>query len=136
MSMLTDKRVFIIEDNIDNRTIVQMLLEQQGALTAFERWGGADSIRRLREFMPVDLILLDLMLPNQITGYDVFDRIRREPDLAHIPIVAVSATDPTTGILRTQAKGFSGFIAKPVDYDLFPRQLVKIMNHEPVWNTK
>jgi CheY-like chemotaxis protein len=134
--LLTDKRIFIIEDNIDNRVIIQVLLEQNGAQTAFERWGGADSIRRLHEFSPVDLVLLDLMFPNQVTGYDVFDRIRREAAFTHVPVVAVSASDPTTELPRARAKGFAGFIAKPVDYDLFPRQLVKIMNREPVWYVK
>lgn len=134
--MLKNKRVFIIEDNIDNRIIIQVLLEQNGALTAFERWGGTDSIRRLHEFSPIDLIILDLMFPNQVTGYDVFDRIRREAEFALVPIVAVSAIDPTTELPRVREKGFNGFIAKPVDYDLFPRQLLKIMNHESVWYTK
>jgi CheY-like chemotaxis protein len=134
--LLNDKRVFIIEDNIDNRIITQVLLEQQGAQTAFERWGGADSIKRLHEFAPVDLIILDLMFPNQVTGYDVFDRIRREAAFEQVPIVAVSATDPITAIPLVRAKGFSGFISKPIDYDLFPRQLVRIMNCETVWYRK
>ncbi len=134
--LLTEKRIFIIEDNIDNRIIIQVLLEQSGAQTSFERWGGADSIRRLHEFAPIDLIVLDLMFPNHVTGYDVFDRIRKEAEFAHVPIVAVSASDPTTEIPRLREKGFAGFIAKPVDYDLFPRQLVKIMNHESVWHSK
>ena len=134
--LLTDKRIFIIEDNIDNRIIIQVLLEQNGAQTAFERWGGTDSIRRLHEFSPIDLIILDLMFPNQVTGYDVFDRIRQESEFAGVPIVAVSAIDPTTELPRVREKGFNGFIAKPVDYDLFPRQLVKIMNRQPVWYTK
>ena len=133
---LKDKRIFIIEDNIDNRIIIQVLLEQNGAQTAFERWGGADSIRRLHEFSQIDLIILDLMFPNQVTGYDVFDRVRREAEFALVPIVAVSASDPTTEIPRLREKGFAGFIAKPVDYDLFPRQLVKIINGESVWYTK
>jgi len=132
--LLTGKRIFIIEDNIDNRIIIQMLLEQNGAQTAFERWGGGDSIKRLHEFSPVNLILLDLMFPNQVTGYDVFDRIRGEAEFAQVPIVAVTASDPTTEIPRVRAKGFAGFIAKPVDYDSFPRQLVKILNREAVWH--
>lgn len=134
--LLTDKRVFIIEDNVDNRIIIQVLLEQNGAHTAFERWGGADSIRRLHEFSPVDLIVLDLMFPNQVTGYDVFDRIRQESAFANVPIVAVSASDRTTEIPRARAKGFAGFIAKPVDYDQFPRQLVRIINRESAWYSR
>ncbi|MBC8171826.1 MAG: response regulator [Anaerolineae bacterium] len=130
--LLKDKRVFIVEDKLENRAIMQMLLEQHGAKIGFERWG-LNTIEKLQAFAPVDVILLDLMFPNNITGYDVFDQIRAQPDYRFVPIVAVSASDPSTAIPLTRSKGFTGFIAKPVDYDAFPRQIAKIIDREPVW---
>src|SRR4051794_7873037 len=91
------KRIFIIEDNVGNRVITQLLLEQAGAITAMDRWG-VDVIKKLDAFEPVDLILLDLMLPNNVTGYQIFDEIRDYPRYHHVPIVAVSAADPTTAV--------------------------------------
>jgi CheY-like chemotaxis protein len=131
--LLKDKRVFIVEDKLENRAIMQMLLEQEGAKIGFERWGGRQTLEKLQAFAPVDVILLDLMFPNNVTGYDVFDQIRTQPDYRFVPIVAVSASDPSSAIPLTRSKGFAGFIAKPVDFDAFPRQIAKIIDREPVW---
>lgn len=130
---LQDKRIFLIEDNLANRAIMQLLLEQQGAKISFERWG-KDTVKRLKALAPVDIILLDLMFPHNVTGYDIFDRIRMHPEFQHIPIVAVSASDPSIAIPKTKAKGFSGFITKPIEYDRFPQQIQAILNDELVWD--
>src|SRR5688572_15855670 len=104
--LLKDRRIFIVEDNIANRAIIQLMLEQNGAKTAIDRWG-QEAIKRLQAFMPVDLILLDLMLGEALTGYDIFDTIRAMPEFDAVPIVAVSATDPSQGIPTTKDKGFA-----------------------------
>ena len=122
-----------MEDNLANRAIMQILLEQNGAKTSFERWG-KDTVAKLREFMPADIILLDLMFPRNVTGYDVFDEIRKHPEFRHIPIVAVSASDPGAAIPKTKSKGFCGFIPKPVEYDRFPRQIASILEGKPIWD--
>lgn len=132
--ILDNRRIFMVEDNIENRAIMTMILERNGAETAFERWG-RNSIMQLRAFAPVDVILLDLMLPNGASGYDIFDQIRALPEFANTPIVAVSASDYSTALPRARAKGFDGYIAKPVDYDLFPQQIAQIINREMVWYT-
>jgi two-component system cell cycle response regulator DivK len=129
---LLNKRIFLVEDNVANVVIEQMLLERQGAKTAMERWG-LDTIKRLRKFMPVDLIILDLMFPDNITGYDIFNDIRAHSEFDGIPIVAVSASDPSVSIPRTKEHGFNGFISKPVNFDLFPQQIGEILDGERVW---
>lgn len=129
---LKGRRIFIVEDNLTNRAIMQLMIEQQGGVVAFERWG-QDTVERLRGFMPVDLILLDLMFPGGVTGYDIFDRIRAEEAFAQIPIVAVSASDPSSSIPLTKQKGFAGFISKPVEYELFVKQILKILAGQAVW---
>ena len=111
--LLKNKRVFIVEDNLQNKAIMQMLLEYNGARVACERWG-TNTIAIMEKFMPVDIVLLDLMFPNNITGYDVFNDIRAVPAFDHIPIVAVSASEPSVAVPETRRRGFAGFIPKPV----------------------
>jgi CheY-like chemotaxis protein len=130
--LLKGKRIFITEDNLTNRSVMQFLLEREGAVIAFERFG-RESCERLQAFAPVDLILLDLMFPDNVSGYDVFDQIRQLPAFEHVPIIAVSATEPSAGIYRTREKGFSGFISKPIDRQLFIQQIAAVMNGEEVW---
>jgi CheY-like chemotaxis protein len=130
---LNGKRIFYIEDNVANRAIIQTILELDGAQVAFERWGRSEVIGQLRAFMPVDIILLDLMFPRGVTGYDVFDTIRACPEFAHIPIVAVSASDPSVEIPKARARGFAGFISKPISLADFPHQVASLITGDQIW---
>jgi len=130
--LLKNKNIFIVEDNSQNRVVFKMVLLVHGANIDFERWG-QDAISHLRKFEKVDLIVLDLMLYQGTSGYDIFEEIRRMPEYDKVPIVAVSASEPAVAIPKTQAMGFSGFIAKPIDDDLFPRQMAQIIAGERIW---
>ncbi len=130
--LLNGKRIFIIEDNLVNRSIVQLLLEKNGAKVAFERWG-LQVPQALEAFAPVDLILLDLMFPRGVTGYAVYDIIRDVPGFETLPIVAISAADATEATLLTKEKGFSGFISKPIDMMRFPKQIKSVLDGQAVW---
>jgi CheY-like chemotaxis protein len=130
---LSGKRIFLVEDNQGNAAIIQLLLEQERAVVLRGRWGGLDTLNLLEKHLPIDIILMDLMLPNGITGYDVFDEIRARPGMENIPIIAVSASDYSTAIPQTQAKGFNGFIAKPLAFNLFASQVRDVLDGKSVW---
>jgi CheY-like chemotaxis protein len=133
LSMLLEgKRIFIVEDNLQNRVVFKMVLLCQGAWVEFDRWG-RDALWRLQSFKDVDLIVLDLMLPGGYSGFAIFDEIRSLPEFEAVPIIAVSAAEHSVAIPQTQQKGFSGFIAKPIDDDLFPKQVAKIIAGEKLW---
>lgn len=132
MSLLTNKRIFIVEDNLANRAIEQMILERHGAVTSIERYG-VDTVRKLKYFAPVDIIVMDLMLPNGMSGFDVADEIRSHPEFKDVLVVAVSAADPAEALPKARAKGFVGFIAKPIDFDMFPKQIARMLQGEKVW---
>ncbi|HRE46114.1 MAG TPA: response regulator, partial [Aggregatilineales bacterium] len=73
--LLRDKRIFIVEDNPENRVIAQMLLEASGAQVFVSR-SGYDLLYQLENLAPIHLILLDLILPNHTSGYDLYEAIR------------------------------------------------------------
>jgi CheY-like chemotaxis protein len=133
VSLLENKRIFVVEDNLQNRIIFQILLTGEGARVEFDRWG-RDTITRLQGFMPIDLIILDLMLGGGVTGYDIFEQLRTFPQFAQTPVVAVSAAETSIAIPKTREMGFSGFIAKPLNNERFPQQLLSIMQGEPIWH--
>jgi CheY-like chemotaxis protein len=130
--LLKGKRIFIVEDDPQNRVVFQMALMRQGAAVDFERWG-THTVVHLKNTPHIDLIILDLMLPHNISGFDVFDEIRTIPAFEEVPIVAVSAMDATIAMPRAREKGFSGFIPKPIDLNVFSGQIAKIIEGESVW---
>ena len=134
MPSLDGKHIFYVEDDVNNRAIVQTILELEGAKVGFERWGSIENIvPRLKTFEP-DIILLDLMFPANISGYDIYDALRQYPFFANTPIVAVSASDPSIEIPKARAKGFAGFISKPIKLRHFPTQIASLINGQPLWS--
>lgn len=131
MRKLKDKRIFIVEDNSMNRVVYKISLGLAGASLQFDQKGDS-AISQLAMFKP-DLIILDLMLPRGNSGYEIFDRIRDLPECKAVPIVAISASDPATALLKCQDKGFAGFIAKPIEEELLQDQIYRLINGEPVW---
>jgi CheY-like chemotaxis protein len=128
---LVSKRIFVVEDNIDNRIVYRMILIEHGAMVEFDRWG-LETASRLQRFGRCDLIILDLML-GRASGYGVFEHLKQLPCAKGIPVVAVSASDPETAMPKAREMGFSGYIAKPIDQDLFPRQLAGLIRGEAIW---
>jgi two-component system cell cycle response regulator DivK len=55
------------------------------------------------------------------------------PEFKDVPIIAVSAMDPAIAIPEARIRGFSGFIAKPIEAHLFPEQVARVINGEEVW---
>lgn len=129
---LQHKRIFLVEDNIGNLTITKTLLESHGALVATHR-SGHDVLPHLRNFLPVDLIILDLMLPSGVTGYDIFSSIRNQPEFGDVPIIAMSVIDRSKVIPEAKRRGFSGYISKPINFAEFPKQIIDIIAGEHIW---
>jgi CheY-like chemotaxis protein len=132
MEMLQGKTIYLIEDNPANLAIISSILRRSNATVRYDRWG-IDTIKRLNQFGTVDLIILDQMFPHGVSGYDIFDRIKETPAFANIPIVAVSAADPDHEMPKAKAKGFSGFISKPINHRMFPGQMLSMIQGEQVW---
>ncbi|MBZ0284034.1 MAG: response regulator [Anaerolineae bacterium] len=117
---------------MQNRIVFQMSLIRHGAAVDFERWGQGTMLH-MNNLSRIDLIILDLMLADGISGFDIYDQIRAVPKYDHVPIVAVSAMDPAIAMPKVRAKGFAGFIAKPIDNHQFPNQLFAVFKGEQVW---
>jgi CheY-like chemotaxis protein len=131
--LLDGKRIFVVEDDSSNLAIIRTILLRQGASVPFDVWGSG-TIDILRNSLPIDLILLDLALPRGVSGYDVFDQIRVTPELAKIPVVIVTAADPSTEMVKARTKGVNGFISKPIKYGSFAQSVASVLRGEAVWD--
>jgi CheY-like chemotaxis protein len=129
---LEGRRIFIVEDDAVNLAVYAVLLKQSGAHVIQDPWN-AGTVDLLLRTLPVDVILMDLMLRHGTSGYDIFDKLKAQPELAHIPVVAVSASDAAIEIPRARAKGFAGFIGKPIHLSTFPAQVAACIAGTQVW---
>jgi two-component system, cell cycle response regulator DivK len=111
------KRILIVEDTEDNRQILRDLLTAAG-YDLLEAVDGEQGVARAKTEKP-DLILMDIQLP-QIDGYEATRRIKADPALRHIPIIAVTSYALSGDEEKTRAAGCDAYIAKPFS----PRQLL------------
>lgn len=132
MFLLEGRKIFILEDDVNNLAVITSMLRRYGATIYFDSWG-VETAQTIKAFMPIDIILLDIHLPNNVTGYDVFDHIKQIPELADIPIVAVTASDPDREMKKAKEKGFNGYISKPIRTKTFISSLLAILSGEEVW---
>jgi len=109
-------RIMVVDDDPDTVSILARHLRREG-YTAIEVVSGAECLR-LAEEDRVDIILLDLMMPD-MDGFDVCRALKDNPDTAEIPIIMITARDDLDARAEGMRLGVSDFLAKPV----FRRQL-------------
>ncbi len=121
------RRVLIADDNVDNRQVLGQFLRSLG-FDVSEAHNGVQAVQTARSSRP-DLILMDLVMPLK-DGFQAARDIRSSPDIAGIPIIAISASAfPTTRVQCADA-GCQAFITKPVRLEEVSALLVKILNIE------
>jgi two-component system cell cycle response regulator DivK len=135
MEGLNGKRLFIVEDDVTNMTIFNASLKPSGATVICDYWND-ETLKLLRQSLPLDGILLDLRLRYGISGYDIYEQLRAEPELAQVPVVIVSASDPDLEVPKAKAQGFAGFIRKPIKLRDFPAQIARCIQEEPLWGVE
>ena len=110
-SVMMSKKVLIVEDNELNMKLFHDLLDSQGYETLQTR-EGLQALAMAREHRP-DLILMDIQLP-EISGLEVTKWLKEDEDLAHIPVVAVTAFAMKGDEERIREGGCEAYISKPI----------------------
>lgn len=105
------KKILIVEDNELNMKLFHDLLESQGFETLQTR-EGLQAMALARQHMP-DLILMDIQLP-EISGLEVTKWLKDDEELAHIPIIAVTAFAMKGDEERIRQGGCEAYISKPI----------------------
>ena len=110
------KQVLIVEDNDLNMKLFRDLVEASG-FGAVESRTGMDALDLARRCRP-GLILMDIQLP-ELSGIDIAKNLKADPELAHIPIVAVTAFAMRGDEERIREAGFDAYLSKPVSVPNF-----------------
>jgi CheY-like chemotaxis protein/two-component sensor histidine kinase len=116
-------RVLIVDDNVDSAESLAMLLNLTGhsVRTAHD---GPSAIEAAREHRP-DVVLLDIGLP-RMDGYEVARRLRQEPDMPAVLLIAMTGYGQEEDRRKTREAGFDFHLVKPVDADELTRVLTRL----------
>ncbi|SHM00319.1 Signal transduction histidine kinase [Chitinophaga jiangningensis] len=122
--VLKGKTVLIADDDVRNIFSLTKSLEAYG-MKIVSAIDGKEALRQLEDNPQVDLILMDMMMP-EMDGYESTRRIREKPGYKNLPIIAVTAKAMTGDREKCINAGASDYITKPVDVD----QLISLLR---VW---
>ncbi len=116
--------ILVVEDNLDNSKLVSWILEDEGYdVTCVE---SGERCLALLEKHDYDLILLDISLPG-MNGKDVTRRIRQQPRLQQLPVVALTAHAIETEQQSILNSGVDELLTKPLNDDLLIATIRKFL---------
>jgi CheY-like chemotaxis protein len=123
-SALTNKKVLVIDDDLRNIFALTSLLEHH-EIKVLHAENGRAGIELLRKTPDVDIILMDIMMP-EMDGYETTQAIRKVPAFQNLPIIALTAKAMKGDRDKCLEAGASDYVTKPVDLE----QLFAVMR---VW---
>jgi two-component system, cell cycle response regulator DivK len=107
-------KILVVDDNFDNRNIIAQMLKLSGFQVVMAS-NGEQAIDMTEREAP-DLILMDLAMPG-LDGWSAASRIKARPDLAHVPMIAVTGHVTREEIERAIQSGCADYLAKPIDFE-------------------
>ena len=109
------RKILLVDDDVRNIFALTSALEHKGAIVVIGR-NGREAIERLNEVPDIDLVLMDVMMP-EMDGYEATVEIRKNPRWRKLPIIAVTAKAMKDDQERCLQAGSNDYLAKPIDLD-------------------
>ncbi len=119
-----NRRILIIEDDPLHLELYTTLLESIGH-TVISAADGESGLAMAHSGHP-DVIICDVLLP-KVGGIEVVQKIKSDPFLREIPIIAVTCLDSAWDANRMHAAGFDGYISKPIEPRTFTQQIFRFL---------
>ena len=106
--------ILVVDDVADNLILISLALQSNGyrVLTASS---GEEAIRIALKARP-DLVLMDIAMPD-VDGLAATRRIRKHPELLHLPVIALTAFETLGFRQAAREAGFDGYLTKPIDFE-------------------
>jgi PAS domain S-box-containing protein len=116
-------RALVVDDNVDAATALELLLQESGHLVRVAHTGPTGLAAAL-DFRP-DVMLLDIGLP-ELNGFEIARRIRQQPTLRNIVLVALTGYGREKERQRSQEAGFDHHLVKPADFGTLEQILTAV----------
>jgi CheY-like chemotaxis protein/signal transduction histidine kinase len=114
-AVFVGRRILLVEDDVRNIFALTSALQPKGADIEIAR-NGVEALRRLAAHPPIDLVLMDIMMP-EMDGLVATREIRKRPAWTHLPIIALTAKAMPDDRRECLEAGANDYIAKPISVD-------------------
>lgn len=118
--MSANASILYVEDNLENQILILRVLTAEGFSVTFAE-NATEALSQIDQ-QKFNLILMDINLPD-IDGYTLTSLLRQRPQIADVPIIALTANVMKGDRERSLEAGCDGYIQKPIDVDMLPDQI-------------
>lgn len=122
---MSGELILIVEDNEKNRKLVRDVLQVKGYKTV-ETETAEEGLRLADEQSPT-LILMDIQLPG-MDGITALKKLKADPNLKHIPVIAITASAMSYNRKTMLAEGFDGYQSKPITVKDFLDEVCRVLD--------
>lgn len=119
------KKILIVDDQIEISRLLEVVLRGEGRQLFFA-FSGGEAVEAARREVP-DLILLDVMMPGGLDGYEVARILKADPQTRHCRIIAVTAKVQNRDRHHAFAAGVDDYIVKPFDVLALQRKVADLL---------
>jgi two-component system cell cycle response regulator DivK len=119
------KTILVVEDNELNMKLFHDLLEVQG-YRIVQTGNGTEAYGLVKKERP-DLIIMDIQLPEK-SGLEVTRELKADPEIAHIPVIAVTAFAMRDDEQRIREAGCDDYLAKPISVTEFLEKVKRVLS--------
>jgi CheY-like chemotaxis protein len=132
---MSDQPTFLyVEDDPMSREVMGMLLRGIGQTHVHILDSSERFLQRVEALPQIpDVIFLDIHM-KPFDGFEMLDLLRAHPKYAQKPVIAVTASVMNEEVNRLKIAGFSGAIAKPLDFDNFAELIGRVLKLESIWH--
>jgi len=123
-----------VEDDEASIIVMKAIVERVMKLqTLHVLRNSADFMQQVQQLgVRPDIFLFDIQM-NPYDGFDLLSMLRNDPQFSSSKVVALTASVMSEEVARLKQSGFDGAIAKPLNIEVFPDLIAKIVNGERVW---
>ena len=119
------KRILLIDDEQDFCSLVKKNLELIGDFQVDTVTSGKAGLNKAKEIKP-DLILLDIIMPD-IDGFEVLERLKKDPDTLSIPVVMLTAKGDNVSKIKSMQLYSEDYITKPVGAQYLKAKIEEVL---------
>lgn len=124
--MLKGKKILIVDDNDLNIFALSATLKPKGPFLSTAK-DGRECLDFLRSNAPVDIILLDMMMP-VMDGYETLIEMRKDENFKNIPVIALTALAMPGDCEKSLNAGANDYCSKPIDVDTLLKKICTLIN--------
>jgi len=122
---LEGRKILLTDDDMRNIYSLTTILESEGATVIFAT-DGAESLKKLNENTGIDLVIMDIMMPN-MDGIEAIKKLRSDPKFKKLPVIALTAKAMRSDMDACLEAGATDYIAKPADSDLLINKITALL---------